>query len=72
MKFMDKLKVAKDAAGLGLGGVKGKISEIQKQDIEFKKKELEILEKFEEELNAIRSNQKIIIAKLNEIELVLK
>ena len=72
MKFMDKVKVAKDAATLGLGGVKGKITEIQKQDMEFKKKELEILEKFEEELNAIRSNQKIIIAKLNEIELVLK
>lgn len=51
MKFMEKLKVAKDAAGMGLGGTLGKIDEIQKKEAVFKEKELELLGKFEDKMD---------------------
>lgn len=72
MKFFDKIKVAKEAAQLGMGGVKGKISEIQKQDLEFKEKELKILGKFEDKIDSVLSHQKLILSKLNEIEQEMK
>lgn len=67
MKLIDKIKIAKEAAKMGVGGVQGKILEIQKQDIEFKKKELEILGKFEDKIDEVLGNQKLILSKLNEI-----
>lgn len=51
MKFMDKIKVAKDAAKLGLGGTMGKIDEIQKKEAVFKEKELVLLGKFEDKMD---------------------
>lgn len=68
MKLFDKIKVAKEAAKIGVGGVQGKISEIQKQDLDFKKKELEILGKFEDKLGEVLGNQKLILSKLSKIE----
>ncbi len=68
MKLMDKIMVAKEAAKIGVGGVSGKISEIQKQDLEFKEKELKILEKFEDKLGEVLENQELILIKLEEIK----
>ncbi len=67
LKFTDKLKVAKEAARLGLGGTKQKIGEIQKLDAEFKEKELAILEKYEGLVLQVLSNQKIILEKLDRL-----
>ncbi len=65
MKFFDKLKVMKDAGKMGIGGMQTKVEEIQKTDREFKEKELELLGKFEEKIDTVISNQKIILEILN-------
>ncbi len=72
IKILDKIKIAKEAAKIGVGGVQGKISEIQKQDKEFKEKELEILGEFEDKIDSVLDNQKLILSKLNEIEQEMK
>ena len=76
MKFLDKLKVAKEATKLGLGGTTGKIKEIQEQDRKFKEEELKLLGKFEDLLEKnfreIKGTQSIILSKLNEIQQELK
>lgn len=72
MKLLDKIKVAKEAAGMGLGGMQGKIKEIQEEDKKFKEEELKILGEFEEKLENVFSNQKLILSKLNEISQEMK
>ncbi len=68
MKFMEKLKVAKDAAKMGVDGTLGKIDEIQKKEAIFKEKELELLGKFEDKLDEVLENQELILLKLEEVK----
>lgn len=57
---------------MGLGGMQGKMKEIQEQDKKFKEKELGILGEFEDRLDEVLSNQKLILSKLEEISQEMK
>lgn len=84
MKFIDKLKITKKAAEMSMGGVTKKVEEltgkkvkeIQAKEEAFKEKELALLAKFEdlleENFKEIKSNQRIILGRLNEIKTELK
>lgn len=70
--MLDKMKIMKEAAKMGVGGMKTKVDELQQTEKDFKEKELAILEKFEDKLESIIKTQKTVLAKLNSIEQVVK
>ncbi len=71
MNLLNKLKVAKQAAKMGIGGTFSKIDEIQKETQDqqkvFNQKQLELLGKFEDKLDLVIANQKFILAKLDQV-----
>ena len=66
MGFGDKFKMVKDMASMQSKAIESKVKDFEAADQKFKEKELELLGKFEDKLDAIQNELRTIRSILEE------